>query len=289
MEDRSHEYTRQFKKQLQEVEENASESLSEYPDMSPEGRRECREHLDKTVETLLKIQKELLDADKAGSDPDARVVQVLGLNGRVVLSSDFRYSFEAASGKLRWSPSRFNLDTEYNYEMDKDLKLKPGEKQRFLVFSNVKDARHALGLKEFTLIIKDGTGSTGIPVQFVKPAQNSATRETLRKIGGLVDRIKEIDDELKSIGAVREYGDGVPTVSSTTHLDKKWFAMNMPEWERKRAAGLSLDRNAYVPLKWRKPVDSAKLQAKMKALYDEECDALMQLRKFQLDGIEFDF
>ena len=59
--------------------------------------------------------------------------------------------------------------------------------------------------------------------------------------------------------------------------------------KRAREHGQSIDRHVYGALKGRKPVDMAKLQAKIKKLYDEECDCLITLREFQVNGVEFDF
>ena len=81
----------------------------------------------------------------------------------------------------------------------------------------------------------------------------------------------------------------IAKISTNTQLDKSWFAMNMPEWKRLRASGQSLDHHAYAPLKTRKPVDMAKLQEQIKVLYDEECDELIQLREFQMNGVVFEF
>lgn len=280
-----------FRQQLLDVEEHAIETSREYYELSPEGRRECREHLDKTAKTLLKIQKELMDAEKADLDPDSRVVQVLGISeNRGVRSSDFRRSFEASHVNMRnhekdlmWIPGHFKVTNEYNYELDKDFKFKPAVEQIFLTFDHVKDAYHALSLKNFHMTIK---GIVGVPVKFVNPAQNSGTRETFRKIGCLVYRVKEIEEELKSLGAVSEYGRPKPP---PTFFDKAYFGEMLPQWKRVRAAGQALDHHAFMPLKCRKPVDMKSLQARLDALYNEECDALIQLREFQLNGIEFEF
>ncbi len=50
-----------------------------------------------------------------------------------------------------------------------------------------------------------------------------------------------------------------------------------------------LDHNAFVPLRHYKMVDMQKLQSRMDALYNEECDILIRLREYQLDGIHFEF
>ena len=107
-----------------------------------------------------------------------------------------------------------------------------------------------------------------------------------RKIGKLVERVRVIQGELKSMGAVWE-GDGYKP--GPKYVDKSWFVTSIAGMKRAREAGLSIDRHVYGALKGRKPVDMAKLEARIKTLYDEECDALIALREFQLSGVEFDF
>lgn len=119
------------------------------------------------------------------------------------------------------------------------------------------------------------------------PALNGATRATYRMIGGLVLRLREIEAELKKMGAVREYNSR-PTPGKNC-LDRSYFAKGVPEWKRARAAGIMLDHHAFAPLKHCKMVDTQKLQSRMDALYNEECDVLIRLREYQLDGIEFEF
>jgi len=280
----------EFKQQLGAMENKMDKVAQDYPDLSPDSRRECQEKLDETLKTLQKIRKDLADADK--DDPDARIVQVLGLKGQHAVTSDFKVSFEKANEQMRqderkWIPGHFNVDTEFNYTVDVEFKLKPVESQTFVTFNHVRDACHVLGMKEFHLVIKGNGGMQNFSVKFVKPAQNSATRALFRKIGGLVDRIKEIEKELKELGAVRDCG--VPKPNPNIFLDKSFFEQGLLAWKRARAAGQSLDHHSYAPLKYRKPVDMAKLQARMKTLYDEECDALIELREYQVKGVVFDF
>ena len=106
------------------------------------------------------------------------------------------------------------------------------------------------------------------------------------EINALVKRIREIEAELHEMGAVRENGRPVPPRNC---LDKSWFRIQLPLWKRDRALGKDLDHHAFVPLKHYKMVDGASLQARLDALYREECDTLIRLREFQLEGVEVDF
>ena len=62
----------------------------------------------------------------------------------------------------------------------------------------------------------------------------------------------------------------------------------MPVWKRTRAAGESLDHHALGAL-LRQPVAAEGVTARFKALYDEKCDILIELRGHQLDGLAFVF
>ena len=55
------------------------------------------------------------------------------------------------------------------------------------------------------------------------------------------------------------------------------------------ASGLSLDHHTYARLVGMRPVDTAVVNARIKALYDEECGILIQLRELQMSGVEFEF
>ncbi len=107
-------------------------------------------------------------------------------------------------------------------------------------------------------------------------------------IGGLVQRLREIQSELKRMPIITREYNGRPTLSQK-YLDRSFFAELVSNSKRARAAGKMLDHHAFVPLKYYKMADTKKLQSRMDALYNEECDVLIRLRELQLDGIEFDF
>ena len=167
--------------------------------------------------------------------------------------------------------------------LDGSGKVLPGTEDEFYItFRREEDASYVLGLQSLMLRY----ANAGHPVGFTQPAKSSETRATFRKIGALVERVRAIEGELKAMGAVWE-GDGYKP--GPKYLDKSWFVTSIAGMKRAREAGQSLDRHAYGPLKHRKPVDMAKLQAQIKKLYDEECDCLIALREFQVNGVEFDF
>ncbi len=102
-----------------------------------------------------------------------------------------------------------------------------------------------------------------------------------------MDRLKEIGSELLSIGAVLGYA--CSWKPSYKLIDKSFYMSDtcLQAWKRARATGLPSDHNASVTLKTRKPVDMPRLQERINALSNEECDALIQLREFQLNGWDF--
>jgi hypothetical protein len=277
-----------FNEQLREVEKDAKGTAQEFPDLTPEARQEVHERLDKTVKTLLKIQRDLKQVAR-GDGVDARTVQVVGLaSGSQVTAHDFGRSFSSPPrGKTAFIPDGLALNTENNYMMDGTCKVLGSVQEWYIVFGHKEDARYALQLGEFHLqFVCDGVRQTRA-VKFIKPAQTSTTRATFRKIGPLVERVRAIGEELKNMGAVQD-GDGYKP-DPNKFIDKSWFVTSLAGMKRAREAGQSIDRHAYGPLKGRKPVDTAKFQAQVKKLYDEECDCLITLREFQMNGMDFDF
>lgn len=282
-----------FTQVLEEVEKDATGTVQEFPDLTPEARKEVRKRLDQTVESLLKMQRDLKHID--GGGVDARTVQVVGLpSGWGVKASDFEDSFAKIHGNVRRHerdqvviPAKLKLNMERNYILDVTGKVLGAVEECYLTFRNEEDACYALGLGDFTLSFREGNFTRGLSVKFAKPAQSSAKRAMFRKIGKLVERVQAIREELKSMGAVWEGGGYKPDPNK--YLDKSWFMTSLVGMKRAREAGQSLDHHAYGGLKHRKPLDVATFQAQVKKLYDEECDCLITLREFQVNGVEFDF
>jgi hypothetical protein len=265
-----------FRDQLQAVKDDVDETSRNFPDLSPEGKRECREHVEKTLETLSKIKKSLEDAD-----PDVKTLQLTGYQYGPMSVEDYsRQIMGYLKGYLTHNQDEIvieRISIEENFVVDASFKMHQ-IKECFIRFNTAYSAEYVLGLH-----IPFSSDRTKLS----KAKQTAATRATYRKIGGLVTRIKEIEEELKKLGAVRECNSRPKPPQN--FLDRSYFAEQVPKWKRAREAGTMLDHNAYVPLKHYKMVDMQRLQSRMDALYNEECDALIRLRQFQMDGFEFDF
>jgi hypothetical protein len=286
----------EFKQQLRNVSERMDQVAEVYPDLSPDSRQESREYVEKTLKAVQKIQKDLEEADRA--DPDARIVQVIGMNGKVATVEDFQRSFKDSADQAThlnqrnpqlnfpvYSPYLKSYGVEKNYKLDSNLKLQPAVNEWFLEFSKAGDAQHALTLKGFQLRVKDP--GCIFSVNFVKPAKDFATRATFRKIGALVDRLKEIDEEYKAIGAVRQSA-GMPVMCGG-FLDFGYLLDSncLSKWEEVLASGGVLDHNAYGALRM-VPVDMNRRLQTIKTLYNEECRILIDICKFRaVDRIEF--
>jgi hypothetical protein len=277
--DKGHESTVAFKKQLSEVKDEVDKTSSNYPDLSPEGKRECKEMVEKTLETLSKIKKSLEDAD-----PDVKTLQLAGYQCGPMNPEDISRQI-MANLKMRRTRNHDDKDeiviekisTEENFVHDESFKLRRIN-ECFIRFNTAYSADYVLGLQ-----IPFFSGR----ITLSKPNQTAATRATYRKIGNLVTRIKEIEDELNKLGAVRECNS---RPNPPQHfVDRSAFVELLPKWKRAREAGTIFDHHTYAPLKHYKMVDRQSLQARMDTLYNEECDTLIQLREFQLGGVEFDF
>jgi hypothetical protein len=293
----------EFEEQLKEVETQMHGISHEYADLCPKEQRECLTRLETTLKSLENIRAGLVDAQKKKADPDANVVQVTGFlqQGMEYFTAlDLEASFmDSVRGDnfFRYhrnkgvpytkAPTGISLVMENNYKIN-DKKQLWQVKECFLMFQTEEDAAYVLGLQTFHFRSIDRVRNLGFQATFAQPTQDFATRETLRKIGTLVDRLKEIENELLSIGAVR---DGFSWKPYHKLIDKSFYMNDtgLPAWKRARAAGLPLDHNAQGILKTKKPVDMPRLQERINALSNEECDALIQLREFQLHGWDFDF
>ena len=276
----------EFQEQLKEVEAQMDGISRGYDDLCPNDQRECLTRLETTMKSLEKIRAGLVEAQKRKAEPDVNVVQVNGLQTReYVTGLDFERSFQAIYTKL--PPLGLSLTMENNYKIDAKKRLFQ-VKECFLKFQSGDYASYALGLQTCKISATNGRIIDGFHVTFTQPTQDFATRETLRKIGTLVDRLKEIEREMQSIGAVRE---GASWKPSDKLIDKSFFSRNegLPAFKRARAAGLPLDYQAHALLLSGKPVDMPRLMDRIHSLSNEECDALIQLREFQLNGWDFDF
>jgi hypothetical protein len=280
-----------FRKVLGELKSKCEGEATE-SDSSPENKKICLDNLGETIESLMKIKKDLQEAERGNP---VTVVQVLGLErfGSVpntLTKADFRNSFESLNHRKRVEPIQLpeivSVEMEENFQVDGGKRVKC-VRECFIEFASEEQACMVLAMKKLQLTVKNSNECYGSSVEFIQPSRPASARKTFRTIGNLLTRLNAIGWELKTIGAVRKMF-GMPEPSDK-FLDKTWFHSQLEGFKAIRASGKSLDHNAHGPLFSRKPVDIPALKAQIKTLYDEECDILIQLREFQANGIDFDF
>jgi hypothetical protein len=258
-----------------------------YLDMHPDGKRKCLDHLGHTIKTLKKIENDLL---KASNDEisSAKMVQVLWTGARDVTFTKELFVSAFAHVWRKESPKIDSVEMQDNYELDTQKQLTP-IRMCFIRFSTEEDAYSALGYERLQVnkVRSSNDGLHCMNIKFISPVTPQPMHATLRRVGGLIKRLNDIDLELKQIGATRE-GGCVPTLSKA-FVDKAWFVSALEKAKKARAPGISLDHHSYAPLMLMKPVDTALLNAKIKKLYDEECDIVIELREHQLKGLDFNF
>jgi hypothetical protein len=260
-----------------------------FDDMPADGKRKCIDDLEHTIRTLQKIKNDLKEAEN--SSPDKNLLQILwkGHSDCTFVVSDFEKAFSNFNDRSRqfvYSPRIESIIMQDNFRLDGNKMLQP-TRMCFIKFSTEEDACLALGLQEMQVTVKGESCSFGVQVQFIQPTYSLAMHKTFRIIGNSLCRLEEIDRELKKIGAVRRQG-GVPEMGPEL-VDKTCYLAKLQECKRLRVAGVSLDLHSHVLLVGRKPVDSEAFRQLIKQLCDEECDILIQLREYQLNGVDFNF
>ncbi len=271
----------EFEQQLKGVERQMVSMSSEYPELSPVEQQECLSRLEDTIKTLTGMCESLSPPVRQACHEDT--VQLVGM-------PDTLPGGARALTKALQHVSGFTIVREDNYKLDEDLKPVPVV-EHFVCFRDNADACYALCLQVLQLVTMGGT-CFGMPaaatvVNVVKPTRTPTVRAKYRRIGALVARLKEIKQEFQEIGAVRD--GGLPRLS-LSFVEKSWLVAqnNMPRWKRLRSQGESLDHNAYGALLL-KPVARGPIEARIRAVYDEECDALIELRYLQVEGWDFSF
>ena len=251
-----------------------------FTDMPPEGKRKCIESLEQTIATLQRIKQDLTDAEHP---TDLNVAQVLWRDETQVTFT--KEGFLKGFQVMHRRSSVLNIVEVYtqdNFIPDANRFLQP-VRMCFVKFSTPEEACAAMALEEMIYV----DGDRGFNIQFDPPTQTSTARDTYRRAGKMVTRLKEIDQELKGIGSVRDCGT-VPRVGPG-FADRSFFVGLLVKARAILANGHSLDHHTYAPLAGMRPTDTAALKARIKALYDEECLILIQLREMQMDGVEFEF
>ncbi len=246
-----------------------------FTDMPPEGKRKCIESLEQTIATLQQIKKDLLTEHPT----DPTVAQVLWRDDTLVTftKEGFLKGFQVMHRRSS-APHIVEVYTRDDFIPDAHRFLQP-VRTCFVRFSTPEEACAAMALEEMIYV----DGMRGFNIRFALPTHSDAHR----RAGKMVTRLKEIDQELKGIGSVRDCGT-VPRVGPG-FADRSFFDGLLVKARAILANGHSLDHHTYAPLAGMRPTDTAALKARIKALYDEECLILIQLREMQLDGVEFEF
>jgi hypothetical protein len=293
--------TVEFKQQLHDSEAHMAQLARDYPDLPPDQQRECMGRLDQTMKLLFQTRSDLLAAEKRSAG--VNVVQVMGLensiaSGRILdLETSFQQyqTSQINRGFGRGSepvllPDGFPVATEHNHIVAASGHLKPLT-EYFLHFAKHEDVYRVLDLKPIHMPLVYGQGCTGgASIQFVRPARDAATRALWRSIGEHIERVKAVDAEFVKMKVNRDDYNGCPGLPKDV-IDRSFFLdpKKLPLWESTREVGGSLDHHAFAVLRNFTPINTAALQARITALYNEQCDALIQLRKHQLAGLEFIF
>lgn len=274
------------------VKADPDSSCPEYEDLSPDSRVGCRDNLDREIEALEKKRKAFAEIDSA--DPLTRTLLVLGVRKSCMpVLSDFVNAFdELRVRRGRYEGAGVPVFSGYEVFHETNWKFQEGNWKQvdecFLRTRGVKEARFLLNLPHLDVVVNKPSGILGCSVRFVPATQDDETRKTFNVIGGLIERRKEIVKELDAIGIDRCGTGGLPSLHAK-YIDKAYFRQLMAEWERERAAGRPLTYHAWAVLSGMIPMDLEKLTGWVLTLYNEECDVLMQLRKYQDAGFDFVF
>ena len=291
----------EFARDLGKIQTKVEDEAHAYKDMTPEGKRKCMDDLENAIQTLRKIKKNLKEADDGSFDKN--FVQVVlpggwhqGLVSLTTTKEEIEKAFKMAITRLYPRPQPScevppvpcikSVEMQDNFKLDQNKNLLP-QRMCFIKFSTEAEASMALGLKKIYTRIEHNSVHFNTEVELICPTHSMDTYKTLRTIGNSLARLQEIDVELKKIGAIRRQC-GMPELGPTL-IDKSWYLAKLQEAKKIRASGHSLDLQIHGPLTGTKPVDTEALKLSIKQLYDEECDILIMLREYQLNGMDFEF
>ncbi len=118
--------------------------------------------------------------------------------------------------------------------------------------------------------------------QFSEPRRNARTRAAYREIGTLITRLRQIDAQLKAIGAVPiNIGRGGFPKLPDTLIQKEEFDESVAQLRKATSRQL----HAYVSTRIR--VDRKERQRKLDSLVDERINILLKLAQFDPDEFPF--
>ncbi len=152
----------------------------------------------------------------------------------------------------------------------------------YVKFASVEQASLLLGGYKQVSIRSNENGRHCCRIELITPSRDAKTRATYRTIGSLIHRLKEVDNQLKALGAVAGNG-GTPRLSKNL-LQSDEFDAQVNECIKKDAKE---SLHGFLCTKTR--VDKRKRQAAMDPLVDERINILLKLTKYDPDEVPFTF
>ena len=265
---------REFCNQLKELQENFK------------GGATCIETLNETISSLAKIREDLLLSKPMQSNPDQCLVEIGAVNGanypiQLLRKEDIQKGINNVFVRGGSVPCLASLLFEDNFRPDKHGLVEP-VREAFLDFKTDEHAAMILGLGKLK-VINDGMH---LEITLLPVSRPATLRKTWRTIGQGIARLKEIKAEYERMGA-KNNTSGPPEPSDEI-IDKSVMSDVLQQMKNRRAetGSYAYHDRAYLALK---PVDMASIKGRLAKLYDDEVSIMIQLRQFQLDGVEFVF
>jgi hypothetical protein len=152
-------------------------------------------------------------------------------------------------------------------------------------FLEVHNDEEALGLCSLKTVVNH---VDDIEVEFAIPAHDRATRLKWKMVGGCLLKLRETIKKIKATGAVKRYDSDVYALPSR-FKEREEVERELKRYKKSRDAGKPPTHDELDYLSSYKPVNLEELQEELDDLQILRGDILYELRKLQLEGLEFDF
>ncbi len=272
-------------------------------DLSPQGKREWLARLGDLVRGMQDVHTRL--SSSASPGPVASGV-VLPDGGRREVQLQWKREpnvrftmdhLDRAIGSHRHGygivmpiPTILGVHMEDGYVLDARKRVQR-ELMCFVELATEGDAEMLLTKGSATIRYELTAGCyTSIEVKFVRPAKSRSQRAALLRIGSLVARLGELSHEFQELGAVRlANGTSIVPRLGKRMASRDEYAVSLERYEQCLAGDGRLGAAAYAYLAEKTPVDTDAVELRLAALFREECQALVQLRRLQIEGHDFLF
>jgi len=266
----------EFHAQLQKVRENLDSETA------------CVKDLDETIASLKKIKNSLV------STLDSTSVQIGNLTHgnfyennphypvQLVTKDDIQQGINKMFQGQKHVPIIIDFCIEDNFQSGTGG-LVTSVREAFMQFETPVHAAKILDLKH-VFVRANGMNIQIKPVPISRPA---AERTNWRTIGTGIARLKAINEEYVSIG-IKDNTDG-RTFLWDPFIDISTYRQHIQEIKRRRVQTGTYEKTDAEFLLKHKPVDLSHMKERVKKLFDEECQILLKLREFQMNGMIFDF